>query len=555
MYFGLWLEAKTSEFLERNPNSKKVEEWLLGQKEIKDFLSHVDRVNLVKPKVGKSGYLVMSRSGQHEPFTNRKYYDDFTGNSYQHRIPVTITNLQGNEAEIVRSDGKTFEEIAYKVPHFPNPREKKSIIVPLNRISIVSGDQHRTYLNWLITAVIQGAKKNNISIPKYFKANWETVQSSLISSLSNSQIQSRFKTTDLTFDDLVDPYKEVSKQHRGKEGSVGRPIIDFPNGFKWVSLDKESCSQEGNAAGHCGNNGAPQPGDNILSLRDKDNRVYLTFVINNGILVERKANGNNKPPSDLHPYIIELLKNPLVKSIKEDGRYLSERDFHISDLSYNNLIALSKARPDLVKVNKVDLLFAKYNQRKVISKLKEKYPVLKDVTGYDKEDHALIIGNGEHINTRKWDTINQTLEMIGEPYDTVRDTMPDLPANIKKEIDDYLKLEPKDPNYYGKISRAINKDPFFKKYIDLCMKEAHRKSFISAVNKDLLETTYNNVYYKLFDENNYIIAYKMLRTKDIKSDDINVDITPEIGWHHNYDVQVDYMTEAMVKNIRMLIYL
>ena len=68
-------------------------------------------------------------------------------------------------------------------------------------------------------------------------------------------------------------------------------VHTFPNGFQWVLLNRPSCSEEGEAMGHCGNAGA-KAGDRILSLRriekkgkSKGLRPHLTFVLHkNGAL-------------------------------------------------------------------------------------------------------------------------------------------------------------------------------------------------------------------------------------------------------------------------------
>ena len=127
--FWYWLESqKINDYLGGVGNAQKIEQWLLNHGEVRDFLTKIDQMNLVKPEVGKKGYLVMSRGAQYDPFSGAQYYDNPTGNSYQHRIPVTIVNLQGNQAEVARTDNRDFGEIGYKVPHYPDPKQRKLLL-------------------------------------------------------------------------------------------------------------------------------------------------------------------------------------------------------------------------------------------------------------------------------------------------------------------------------------------------------------------------------------------------------------------------------------------
>lgn len=135
-------------------------------------------------------------------------------------------------------------------------------------------------------------------------------------------------------------------------GSQGRVVEtpDMPAGYKWVSLDRASCDVEANAMGHCGNSTYSE-GDNIYSLRDSKNKVYLTFVVNNGVLGESKGYGNEKPSKKYHPQIVSLLLGqdqgkPIVNYIKGGG-HEPENNFQLTDLDKNNLEKVLKAKPYL----------------------------------------------------------------------------------------------------------------------------------------------------------------------------------------------------------------
>jgi len=149
-------------------------------------------------------------------------------------------------------------------------------------------------------------------------------------------------------DQLVQQLREAERRWQEREtnrfvNSSPDDIVvhTFPNGFQWVLLNRPSCSEEGEAMGHCGNAGA-KAGDRILSLRriekkgkSKGLRPHLTFVLHkNGALGEMKARFNKKPTPNYHPYIIELLKNPIIKKI-EGGGYLPQNNFSLDDLPDN----------------------------------------------------------------------------------------------------------------------------------------------------------------------------------------------------------------------------
>lgn len=195
----------------------------------------------------------------------------------------------------------------------------------------------------------------------------------------NAQLLSKFNNIGFKVKDLQ---KLTSKYHsdlaKGKiqiQGSKdGEVILAFPDGYKWLDLKRGYCRIEGKAGKHCGNVGQ-QSGDTILSLRDKKNYVVLTFVLNNGMLEEQKANANTKPSKKLHPYIMELLKLPIIKGIGE-GRSIKDKDFQLKDLDNDQikeLIALKgldfieiRIKADLCKNENTsqDLLIKIYKETK-----------------------------------------------------------------------------------------------------------------------------------------------------------------------------------------------
>src|SRR5581483_8834202 len=128
--FILLESQKVTDYLKKLPKAEKITNWLLANKKVRDFLDLVDRKSLIKPEKGKKGVLVLNKSAQYEPFSARQLYTDETsGNPFQHRITLEVTNIEGNEITLSRIDERDFSEITYKAPAFVDPRTKKQIIV------------------------------------------------------------------------------------------------------------------------------------------------------------------------------------------------------------------------------------------------------------------------------------------------------------------------------------------------------------------------------------------------------------------------------------------
>jgi|688.fasta_scaffold04876_2 hypothetical protein len=183
----------------------------------------------------------------------------------------------------------------------------------------------------------------------------------------SAQLASKFNNPAFKIDDLriLDRkyHEALAKGAIVKQGAKGKPILTFNDGYSWVDLEKGYCEKEGRSMGHCGNVNT-QPGDSILSLRDRKNIPHLTFIFNNGYLGEMKGKGNSKPSQSYHKYIVELLKLPIIKNII-DGRYLTENDFKLSDLT-------DEQREEIFNVN------PKFKTRYMVEKLKENQNLSKE---------------------------------------------------------------------------------------------------------------------------------------------------------------------------------
>lgn len=145
------------------------------------------------------------------------------------------------------------------------------------------------------------------------------------------------------------PDKKVRREQKAKD------LIVFPDGWRWMLLDVGSCSLEAQSMSHCGNKQFEQPGDRLLSLREplqRDEtllwRPHLTFVLHaNGMLGEMKGYANSQPKVEYHPYILELLRNPIVKGL-EGSTHEPWNDFHLEHLTDEDREDLLADRPDLV---------------------------------------------------------------------------------------------------------------------------------------------------------------------------------------------------------------
>ena len=126
-------------------------------------------------------------------------------------------------------------------------------------------------------------------------------------------------------------------------------LIEFPDGTNWWFIDRAYCPEEGRSGGHCGNVvGKHDTAQRILSYRDRNNRVILTFILESDKrLGEMKAKFNQKPEDRYHPQIMSLLLNPIVQGIKGQG-FLADSNFSVFDLDERYLKILQAQKPKLI---------------------------------------------------------------------------------------------------------------------------------------------------------------------------------------------------------------
>ena len=147
---------------------------------------------------------------------------------------------------------------------------------------------------------------------------------------------------------LKDDSDALSKKHAKNHALVepsGTKFLDVGDGKAWYSLGKGSCSEEGAAMGHCGNEPSEVEGDNILSLRQevtapdgrKLHKPLTTAIENGGYLGETKGPANQKPKDK--DAMFKLLSDPRIKG-NIGGGYEPAKNFQFSDLSDEQQAAL-----------------------------------------------------------------------------------------------------------------------------------------------------------------------------------------------------------------------
>lgn len=167
-----------------------------------------------------------------------------------------------------------------------------------------------------------------------------------------------------SFEDGLNLWKQAEQkvQSEAKDKRLIEPDsgtekkIDLGDGWGWHKLDRASCTEEGNAMGHCGNTGSPSEGDHIWSLR-KEKKIggktyhepHLTFIENNGYIGESKGRNNEKPHKKYHEAITELLKHPEIKE-NIGGGYAPNNNFYINDLDPEMREKLLREKPSIERL-------------------------------------------------------------------------------------------------------------------------------------------------------------------------------------------------------------
>ena len=253
-------------------------------------------------------------------------------------MPVVVYNAKETSVTLKKPDGKPWEELFNNMPVFDDPGVNSRLILPNEKAKIYNWDDAKIFINYMAYAFL---KSNEQDLDSFVSRVLHQNNSNLDSWTNNKDL---FKSTnaDITDVSVKTSNKNKRKNRSNNPGGEGTTFINFDDGWQWLDLGRDYCAIEGDAAGHCGN-ANPKSGDNILSLRDSDNRIHMTVVVDDsGYTTEMKAPGNRKPANYTHPYVVELLLNDQIKGVG-GGRYLPENDFKVTDLNMQLASKLSKA--------------------------------------------------------------------------------------------------------------------------------------------------------------------------------------------------------------------
>jgi len=161
----------------------------------------------------------------------------------------------------------------------------------------------------------------------------------------------------------------------------GKILIEFPDGYYWIDLQKKSCRDEADAMGHCGRTNM---GDTLLSLRHrKSPHVTVAYDTKERVIFQMKGRNNTKPIAKYHPYIYRLLVDPNINASHIDYEWNSAKDFSIKDLTKKQINKLFEAKPDMIINSQggTDLLFSLYEDNEISKNdLKKLYMSKKDTS-------------------------------------------------------------------------------------------------------------------------------------------------------------------------------
>jgi len=152
---------------------------------------------------------------------------------------------------------------------------------------------------------------------------------------------------------LEDQWRKKQNTEKGVEPRRGDyKLLEFGGGYAWWFVNRAYCPDEGRSGSHCGNiAGKQNRKQRILSFRNANNQVLLTFILEpNGSLGEMKAKNNQKPSEKFHPYIVKLLDLSMITGIADGkGQYAPDANFNMFDLTEQQLNYFLQKKPALVE--------------------------------------------------------------------------------------------------------------------------------------------------------------------------------------------------------------
>lgn len=157
----------------------------------------------------------------------------------------------------------------------------------------------------------------------------------------------------MTWDEALAASTEWHQSLKG-DGTIkneqGTTIHKFDDGFYWINTHKRHCSDEGDAAGHCGT--ASERDMVLISLR-KNKEVFITmdYSEERKQIIQIKGKGNAKPIPKYHPYIMWFISDPnRVQRLDTDTGYKPETNFQLGDLPIEMLNQVLDSNPTLYKL-------------------------------------------------------------------------------------------------------------------------------------------------------------------------------------------------------------
>jgi hypothetical protein len=131
-----------------------------------------------------------------------------------------------------------------------------------------------------------------------------------------------------------------------------KKMLDFGDGTAWWDLGVQYCTEEGRAMLHCGNEGDPQKGDTVWSLRSErehGGHIYYephaTFIRNGDTFTEMKGRENHKPGPEYHDRIAKLFEH--TGFLPVGGGYMPQSNFSLEDLPQEQRDAIEAKHPAL----------------------------------------------------------------------------------------------------------------------------------------------------------------------------------------------------------------
>ena len=350
-----------AKYLKTSSNPSIVDRMYRSQPVMEFIGEHVDTIFPAKP--GKRGLWIFGNQA----------------------LPVIVQQVREASLVLKKPNGKAWEELYNRSPVFDDPGTNTLLILPNELANIYDLEHSSIFVNLFAFLFIKSGQK--VGADEFVNQLLASNSSSIESWVRNKD---KLKSVDLDLD-LAGSSSGQAFDRSNKPGSAGEIFIDLGNGWKWVDLDRSYCELEGQAAGHCGNANY-QSGDNILSLRDAQNRIHMTVVVDSGgYTTEMKAPGNRKPKSYTHPYVVELLLNDNIKGVGQ-GRFLPEKDFKITDLNFELASKLAKAGK-IGKYNSVIecALKANGNQQLFANLIKDSYNLADFDFGFDYDRQAILL--------------------------------------------------------------------------------------------------------------------------------------------------------------------